>query len=149
MLYRFLDAYASLVFIMSVTHSLTNQPPDLFRPDKIYKLWFVKFLRFLFTSDLVFLTFISWLYFVNYYRTEELFWKWDQFRKARWRKYCQTPVQSPDFSLWTRSWLYFTPVTTTITRTTTPKYTRRKHPRGFKLGKKPHQTKLKPIPSLH
>ena len=43
--------------------------------------------------------------------------------------------------------LCFTPVTRTRTRrtrrTTTPKYTRRKHPRGLKLGKnltKPNQT---------
>ena len=56
---------------------------------------------------------------------------------------CQTPVQSPDFSLGTTSWLCFTPVTRTTTTTTrtTPKYTRRKHPRGLKFGKKPHQTK--------
>ena len=34
-----------------------------------------------------------------------------------------------------------TPVTTRTTTRTTPKYTRRKHPRGLKFGKKPHQTK--------
>ena len=34
--------------------------------------------------------------------------------------FCQTPVQSPDFSLGTRSWLCFPPVTRMITTTTTP-----------------------------
>ena len=33
--------------------------------------------------------------------------------KSGFKFFCQTPVPSPDFSLWTRSWLCFTPVTTT------------------------------------
>ena len=71
----------------------------------------------------------------------------------KWAKIAFLSNSSPKSRLQsgTRSWLCFTPVTRTRTRTrttrttrtrrTTPKYTRRKHPRGLKFGKKPHQTK--------